>query len=351
MSRIKRHRFLIKPYLALRELVSYITLHLINLKSRITYINMLRYAVKRILLAIPILIAVLTLVFLLIRVLPGDPATVLLGDYASKEAIDQLRKTMGLDKSLIVQYLDFLTGLLRGDLGNSMITGSSVYHQIARALPYTLELTFFGIVFGVLFGVPVGIATALHRNKLPDYLGRIFSLVGQSFPSFYLGLLLMLLFSIKLDLFPVIGGGDLGSLGDTLYHLFLPGLTMGLIMAAYITRMSRSVMLNILNEDYVRTARAKGLKERIVIYKHALKNALVPLVSIIGVYSIILIGGSIMVEIIFSRPGLGKMMVGAMMQRDYIVLQSTMAIYSVFVVLLNLLADLSYGIIDPRIKY
>ena len=312
---------------------------------------MLGYAIRRILLAIPILVSVLTIVFLLIRVLPGDPATVLLGDYASREAIEELRRTMGLNKSLLAQYFDFLGGLLSGDLGRSMITGTPVSNQVIRALPYTLELTFFGIVTGVLFGVPLGIITALYRNKLPDYLGRSFSLIGQSFPSFYLGLLLMLLFSIKFRLFPIVGGGDITDLRDTLYHLFLPGLTMGLIMAAYVTRMSRSAMLNILNEDYVRTARSKGLTERVVIYKHALKNALIPVVSIIGVYSIILIGGSIMVEIIFSRPGLGKMMVGAMMQRDYVTLQSTMAIYSIFVVVLNLLSDLTYGLIDPRIKY
>ena len=161
----------------------------------------------------------------------------------------------------------------------------------------------------------------------------------------------MLLFSIKLKLFPIIGGGNLGDLKDTLYHLFLPGITMGMIMAAYVTRMSRSAMLNVLKEDYIRTARAKGLKESIVIYKHALKNILIPIISITGVYSVVLIGGSIMVEIIFSRPGLGKIMVGAMMQRDYIALQSTMVIYSVFVIILNLVTDLAYGLVDPRVKY
>lgn len=312
---------------------------------------MIRYTIRRVLISIPILLAVLTIVFLLVRVAPGDPAIVILGDYASKEAVEALRERMGLNKPLWQQYIDFLTGLARGDLGRSMISGIPVASQIARALPYTLELTLAGIIIGVIFGVPLGILTALHRNRLADYLGRIFSLAGLSFPTFYLGILLLLLFSVKLGLFPVIGGGDLHDLKDNLYHLFLPALTLGLIMTAYVTRMSRSAILNVLNEDYVRTARSKGLRERVVIYKHALKNALIPIISIIGVYAIVLTGGAIMVEIVFSRPGLGKMMVGAMKQRDYITLQSIMVIYAGFVVIVNFLTDLAYGFVDPRIRY
>lgn len=312
---------------------------------------MLGYIIRRILMSIPILLIVLTIVFLLVRVLPGDPATVMLGDFASDKATQALRKTMGLDKPLVLQYVDFLRGLLVGNLGISMINGIPVSREIAYALPYTLILTLSGVVGGVLFGVPLGLLTALQRNRSADYVGRTFSLVGQSFPSFYLGLLLMLLFSVKLHLFPVVGGGNLSDLKDTLHHLFLPGLTMALMMAAYITRISRSVMLNVLTEDYIRTARSKGLAEKVVIYKHALKNILIPIISICGVYTIILIGGSIMVEIIFSRPGLGKMMIGAMMQRDYITLQSTMAIYSIFVVVVNLFTDLAYGFVDPRVRH
>jgi ABC-type dipeptide/oligopeptide/nickel transport system permease component len=312
---------------------------------------MVGYIVRRILVSIPILLTVLTIVFLLVRVLPGDPATVVLGDYASKEAVQALRESMGLNKPLWLQYVDFIKGMVLGDLGRSIISGIPVARQIGRALPHTLQLTFFGIVLGLLIGVPLGVFTALYRNRPLDYIGRIFSLIGQSFPSFYLGLLLILLFSIKIPLFPIVGAGASGDPADILYHLFLPGLTMGLIMAAYVTRMTRSVMLNVLHEDYIRTARAKGVREMMVIFKHALKNTMVPVVSIIGVYSIVLIGGSIMVEIIFSRPGLGKMMVGAMMQRDYITMQSTMAVYSIFVVGLNLITDLAYGLVDPRIKY
>ena len=306
---------------------------------------------QRILISLPILLIVLTVVFLLVRVAPGDPARAILGDYASQEAVDALRKRMGLDKPLWKQYIEFLWGLMRGDLGRSLISGVPVARQVAYALPYTMELTFAGILLGVILGVPLGVYTALKRNRLPDYLGRTFSLAGLSFPTFYLGILLMLLFAVKWKLFPTMGGGTPGDLSDHLRHLFLPALTLGLIMTAYITRMSRSAMLNVLNEDYVRTARAKGLHESQVIFRHALKNALIPIISVIGVYSIVLIGGSIMVEIVFSRPGLGKLMVGAMMQRDYITLQSIMVIYSGFVVVLNLLTDLSYGLVDPRVRY
>lgn len=309
------------------------------------------YLVRRVLLAIPILFAVLTLVFLLVRVAPGDPAVAALGDYASKEAVEALREKMGLNAPLYVQYFQFLAGLFRGDLGRSLINSRPVASQIASVFPYTLELTASGIIFGSLLGIPLGILTALRRNRLVDYIGRVFSLVGLSVPSFYLGILLLLLFSLKFNLFPVVGGGDLSNLGETLYYLFLPALTLALIMMSYVTRMARSSILNILNEDYVRTARAKGLREWLVIYKHVLRNALLPLLSIIGMFSVVLIGSSVMTEVVFSRPGLGKMMVGAMKQRDYIMLQSIMVIFSSLVVFINLITDLAYGFTDPRIRY
>lgn len=309
------------------------------------------YLVRRVLLAIPILFAVLTLVFLLVRVAPGDPAVAALGDYASKEAVEALREKMGLNAPLYVQYFQFLAGLFRGDLGRSLINSRPVASQIASVFPYTLELTTSGIIFGSLLGIPLGILTALRRNRLVDYIGRVFSLVGLSVPSFYLGILLLLLFSLKFNLFPVVGGGDLSNLGETLYYLFLPALTLALIMMSYVTRMARSSILNILNEDYVRTARAKGLREWLVIYKHVLRNALLPLLSIVGMFSIVLIGSSVMTEVVFSRPGLGKMMVGAMKQRDYIMLQSIMVIFSSLVVFINLITDLAYGFTDPRIRY
>jgi len=309
------------------------------------------YAMRRILQSIPILLIVLTLVFFVVRVLPGDPATAALGDYASKDAINALRAKMGLDVPLWLQYLRFLGDLGRGNLGTSIITGYSVSAQMVKVLPYTLTLTFCAISLGYLFGLPLGLSAAIRRNSFIDYFNRIFSLLGLSIPAFYLGILLILLFSIKIPIFPVVGGGDFYNLKDNLSHLFLPALTLGLLMTAYITRMSRSSILNILGEDYVRTARAKGVAENRVLYKHVLRNALIPIVALGGLYAVVLIGSSVMVEIVFSRPGLGTLMVGAIKQRDYTTLQSVMVIYTVIVVLINLLTDLVYGLIDPRIKY
>lgn len=312
---------------------------------------MFNYAMRRILQSIPILLIVLTLVFFVVRVLPGDPATAALGDYASKDAINALRAKMGLDVPLWLQYLRFLGDLGRGNLGNSIITGYSVSAQMVKVLPYTLTLTFCAISLGYLFGLPLGLSAAIRRNSFIDYFNRIFSLLGLSIPAFYLGILLILLFSIKIPIFPVVGGGDFYNLKDNLSHLFLPALTLGLLMTAYITRMSRSSILNILGEDYVRTAHAKGVAENRVLYKHVMRNALIPIVALGGLYAVVLIGSSVMVEIVFSRPGLGTLMVGAIKQRDYTTLQSVMAIYTVIVVLINLLTDLIYGLIDPRIKY
>lgn len=312
---------------------------------------MFNYAVRRILQSIPILFIVLTLVFLIVRILPGDPAVAALGDYASKEAVNALREKMGLNAPLWLQYIRFISDLFRGDFGISAITGYPVSTQIIRVLPYTLELTFSAILLGYIFGVPLGISAAIRRNTFIDYFNRIFSLIGLSVPAFYLGILLILVFSIKFPLFPVVGGGDITNLSDNLRHLFLPALSLALIMTAYITRMTRSSILDILGEDYVRTARSKGVADRVVLYKHVLRNALIPIVALGGLYAVVLIGSSVMVEIVFSRPGLGKLMVGAIKQRDYTTLQSVMVLYTVIVVVINLFTDLVYKLIDPRIKY
>jgi ABC-type dipeptide/oligopeptide/nickel transport system permease component len=312
---------------------------------------MLAYFIRRILISIPTLFIVFTITFVLVRIAPGDPAEVRLGDYASKQSVEALRHNMGLDKPMLSQYVDVLTGLVRLDFGRSMLNGRPISADLMRVLPYTLELSLAGILFGILFGIPIGVYSALKRNTFSDYIGRTFSLLGLSIPGFYLGILLMLVLSIKLPIFPVVGGGDFYDLGDNLYHLFLPGLTLGLIMTAYVTRMARSAVLNALNEDYVRTARAKGLTERKVIYKHLLRNALLSVTALLGVYAIVLTGGSVMVEIVFSRPGLGKMMIGALKQRDYTTLQSVMTTFAFIVILINLVTDLLYGLVDPRVRY
>jgi ABC-type dipeptide/oligopeptide/nickel transport system permease component len=312
---------------------------------------MLQYAIRRIFLIVPTLWAVVTVVFFLIRIVPGGPAVAALGTYASEEQIRALEHQMGLDRPIMVQYVTYLADLCRGNLGKSLITQRPVLKEIAQGLPYTIDLTVAGMVLGILMGVPIGIFTALRRNELPDYLGRIFSLTGISMPEFYLGILLMYLFAVKLNLFPVIGGGDLNDWGSRLYHLVLPAFTLGIIMTSFISRMTRSSMLNVIGEDYVRTARAKGVSERMVIYKHALRNALIPTTTVIGLYAGILMGGSVLTEIVYSRPGLGKMMVFAVKDRDYMTLQTVIVIFSAAVFLLNLLTDILYSLIDPRIQY
>jgi len=312
---------------------------------------MFQYVIRRTLLIVPTLWAVVTVVFFLIRIVPGGPAVAALGTYASEEQIRALEHQMGLDRPIMVQYMTFLADLCRGNMGKSLITQRPVAKEIAQALPYTIDLTVAGMVLGILMGVPIGIFTALRRNKTPDYLGRVGSLIGISMPEFYLGILLMYIFAVKLNLFPVIGGGDLRDWGSRLYHLVLPALTLGIIMTAFISRMTRSSMLNVVGEDYVRTARAKGVSERMVVYKHALRNALIPTTTVIGLYAGILMGGSVLTEIVYSRPGLGKMMVFAVKDRDYMTLQMVIVIFSAAVFLLNLLTDVLYSLIDPRIEY
>jgi len=312
---------------------------------------MFQYVIRKTLLIVPTLWAVVTVVFFLIRLVPGGPAVAALGTYASAEQIRALEHQMGLDRPIMVQYVTFLGDLCRGRLGKSLITQRPVAKEVVQALPYTIDLTLAGMVLGILMGVPIGIFTALRRNRPPDYLGRVGSLIGISMPEFYLGILLMYVFAVKLDLFPVIGGGDLNNWGSRLYHLVLPALTLGIIMTAFISRMTRSSMLNVIGEDYVRTARAKGLSEKMVIYKHALRNALIPTTTVIGLYASILMGGSVLTEIVYSRPGLGKMMVFAVKDRDYMTLQTVIVIFSAAVFLLNLLTDILYGLIDPRIEY
>jgi len=207
------------------------------------------------------------------------------------------------------------------------------------------------MVIGLVAGLPLGILSALRRNTLMDYLSRTISLAGLSVPGFYVGILLMLLFGVHWKIFPVVGAGNPGDLGDVLRHLFLPALSLGLLMMAYVTRSARSAMLNVLQEDFLRTARAKGLAEVAVLSRHALRNALVPTISVVSVYVIVLIGSSVMTEIVFSRPGLGKLMVDATQRRDYTTIQSVMVVYAAIVAIVNAVVDVVYGFIDPRVRY
>lgn len=311
---------------------------------------MTAFLIRRLGFAVITLFAVLTLVFVLVRIVPGDPAQVILGDQASREAIEALRERLGLNLPLYQQYVVFVWGALGGDWGTSMMTGRPVIQEVLNVLPWTLELTFLSLLIGVIIGVPLGVAAAVRRNRFTDYAARIGSLLGLSFPPFVSALLLLLAFSIGLHWFPVISAKS-GSLSAWVESITLPAINLGLISAAYITRVTRSAMLEVLQEDYVRTARAKGVPWSVVVWRHALRNALIPVITIIGLYLGILIGNSVLTEIVFSRPGLGKLIVGALNQRDYTMLQGMMVIYTLVVVLVNLATDIAYGIADPRVKF
>lgn len=312
---------------------------------------MLRFAARRTLVSLFIVWAVVTIVFFSMRVIPADPAEVALGDYATAESLQAFRQKTGLDRPLLVQYLELLGNLARGDLGSSIITNQSIGAQIAEAFPHTLALALGSLVVGAAIGIPTGVITAVKRGTWIDFGGRIFALLGLSFPAFYLGIVLLIVFSVWLGWFPIIHSLRGESLGEALYKLILPSLSLGLIQAAYITRLTRSTMLETLTQDYVRTAVAKGLRRSKVYFKHALRNVLIPVVTAIGLYTGSLLGGAIMTETVFNRPGLGKLLVGAIAQRDYDLIQSGLIVFAVIVVVVNLLIDLSYGLLDPRVKH
>lgn len=312
---------------------------------------MLRHILRRLLLAIPTLFVVVTIIFLLVRVIPGDPARAALGDNATEAAVDALREQLGLNKPLFEQYLDYMKGLLQGDLGTTLISRQPAWDQIQFVLPHTLELTLAALIVALSIGIPIGIASAVKQNTPIDYAGRVFSLAGLSMPAFYLGLLMMYLFAAKLGWFPAIGAGDFSDPGDNLKRLVLPAVSLGLIEMAYIARMTRSVMLNVLSDDYVRTARAKGLADRVVLFKHAFRAGLVPIISLVGIFIIGLIGASVLTEEVFARPGLGKLMVGASKQRDYTLLQAIMVVYAFIIIIVNIVVDIIYTVVDPRVRY
>jgi peptide/nickel transport system permease protein len=310
---------------------------------------MISFLIRRLSLAIVTGFAVLTLVFFVVRVVPGDPAQVILGDNASEQAMQSIRERLGLNQPLPVQYAQFMLGAIRGDWGVSMVTGHPVITSVMQVLPWTIELTAVSLALAVAIGLPLGVWAAVHRNRAPDYLTRVASLLGLSFPPFVLAIVLLLMFAIILPLFPVISA-ETGSPAAWFRSMALPALNLGLIMAAYVTRVTRSAMLDVLSEDYVRTARAKGVPWSVVVWRHALRNALIPVVTIVGLNFGILIGNSVMTEIVFSRPGLGKLIVGALDQRDYSMLQGMMVIYTFIVVAVNVMTDIVYGIVDPRVK-
>lgn len=313
---------------------------------------MMSYVIRRVLLAVPTLFLMLTAIFVLVRLVPGDAASVILGDQASAASLAALREKLGLDQPVPAQYLAFLGKVLTGDLGQSLSSGRSVIQEVLLVLPSTIELTVAAIAIGLVFGLPLGIAAALSRNGWIDYVTRVVSLVGLSFPAFVSGILMLIVFSIQLRWFPVLGNtSGSGSLAERLRALALPALNLGIIMTAYVMRVTRAAMLGVLTEDYIRTARAKGVGPGQLVVTHALRNSLIPIITVVGLYFGTLIGNSVLTEIIFNRPGLGKLIIGALNARDYTLLQGLMIIFAICVIVVNTLTDLAYGLVDPRVKY
>lgn len=305
---------------------------------------MKRYLVHRLLLLLPTLLGVLTLVFLLIHLIPGDPVEVMLGETAGAADKEELRRALGLDRPLALQYQSFLFGLAAGDLGRSLHEQSSVAAMIAARFPATLQLALCAMMAAVAISFALATLAARRRGSWIDRAALLFSLFGLSLPNFWLGPLLMILFSIQLGWLPVSGRGGLS-------HLILPALTLGLGMAAILTRMLRASLLQVANEDYVRTARAKGLRERQVWLKHMLRNALLPAVTVVSLQLGNLLAGSIITETIFSWPGLGRLTVQAIQTRDYPLVQGCVLVVAISYVAINFLTDLVYRLVDARIAY
>jgi len=309
---------------------------------------MARYLALRLIDTIPTIFLVLLLVFMAMRILPGDPAVAVLGDMATQEQLALFRERMGLNDPLWMQFIHFVGGVLTFNLGSSMTNGKDVVGLILYNLPYTIELTIVAMLMGTAVGVPVGVMAAKHRNKLPDHAARAFSLLGYAIPDFYLGALLLITFALNLGWFPTNGGGD--GFIDRMYHIFLPALTLAFVKAAFIGRLTRTSLLEVLSKDFVRTARAKGAKERRILYRHGLRNALLPLTTGLGLSMLATLSGSVAIELVFNRPGIGKMLISAIAERDYAVIQGGVVVFALMVVAINLLMDLLYIVVDPRIR-
>jgi len=333
---------------------------------------MLTYIVKRILGVIPVLLCVSILVFGFLRLIPGDPALTMLGERATPENINRVREQLGLNKPIHEQYLTFLGNALRGDLGRSVMRQEIVAEQIIRRFPATLELTMAAILIALIVGIPAGIISAVRRGTWFDTLSMLIALTGVSMPIFWLGLMLIFLFSVVLHVLPTGGRmeagtqfvpitnlllldavlrGDLQTFVLALRHLALPALALGTIPMAIIARMTRSAMLEVLSQDYVRTARAKGLHERTVLIRHALRNAWLPIITVVGLQVGRLLSGAILTETVFSWPGIGRWLVDAIYARDYPIVQGVTLFIAIVFVAVNLIVDLLYAFVDPRIRY
>lgn len=307
---------------------------------------MLNYIIRRLLGAIPVLIGVITVVFILTTIVSGDPARIMMGQRGKPETIAKIRHEMGLDKPLQVQFFDFLKNAITLNLGKSYRNNMTVVQALAIRMPVTFKLAFFAMLVAVFIGVPLGIISAVKQYSWFDYGAMLFAILGISAPVFWVGLLSVVLFCVKLGWIPGTGTGN----GELIYYI-LPSIVLGLRPGALIARLTRSSMLEIIRQDYIRTARAKGLAERVVIMKHALRNALIPVVTIIGIEVANLLSGVVVTEQIFSLPGLGRLSVEALVNRDFPVIRGVVLFMAFIFVLSNLIVDLTYPLFDPRIKF
>lgn len=304
---------------------------------------MIKYIFKRMIGLIPVIIGVTLLIFLIMNLTPGDPVKMMLGVEADQESIDRVKEEMGLNDSIFVQYGRYMLNLLRGDMGVSYKDGESVSAEIAQRFPETLKLAIFSILISLVISIPLGVASAIKQNSIIDGFSTLLALVGISMPSFWLGLLLILLFSVKMGILPT--GGSVGFLS-----FIMPGLTLGTATMASITRTTRSSMLEVIRQDYIRTARAKGIKKSVLITKHALRNALIPTVTVAGLEVGVMLGGAVVTETIFSWPGIGRLMVNAIKSKDTPMVLGCVIVFSICFSIVNLIVDILYAYIDPRIK-
>lgn len=302
-----------------------------------------KYILKRVLWMIPVIVGVIFIIFLIMEMAPGDPARMILGDMATEEAVAVKREELGLDAPFFVRFFRYMGNLCRGDMGKSYYSNLAVSQEIAQRLWNTVELALFGMAIAVVLALPLGLVAAVKQNTFLDTSSMFVALLGLSMPQFWLALLLMLLFSLKLNWFPVSGAGSFK-------HLVLPGIAVGFSTMAAAARTVRSSMLEVIREDYVRTARSKGIEESKVIFRHALPNAMIPTITMIGLQTSNLLGGTVLIETVFSWPGIGRLLVSAVNSRDTPLVLGCMVVLAAMSSIMNLLVDLTYGLFDPRLK-
>jgi peptide/nickel transport system permease protein len=311
-----------------------------------------RYILQRLIGMLAVMFTVVTIVFIIVRVAPGDPAAVMLGPDATPQDIVQLRARLGLDRPLLVQYALFLGQLVQGDLGESIFLNRPVLSALADRAEPTFFLTLFAILIASVIAIPIGILSAYRRGTLFDQATTTMAMLAASIPSFWLGLLLIQYLAVRMGVFPVSGyGGPGASFATRLYHLVLPALALGIVSSALILRFTRASMLDVLNDDYVRTARSKGMSEFRVVMKHAFKNTLIPVLTVIGLTAALLVSGAVVTETVFGLPGIGSLVVSAVLRRDYPVIQGALLVIAALYVLINFLIDMLYLLVDPRVKY